>query len=124
MDTKKALRRVAEEVITELNMPYQGTYRFIYDRLEWMLAMGFEIGRAENQSLFKKPIVQMDRGGVIIAIFPSMKDAAKKTNVYITGISEVCREKRKTAGGFKWEFLNSNDFYKGRHLDKPKNEEL
>lgn len=120
MDPTKATKGLTKEIIDYFRMPEQICFDFIHDRFEWALAIGYEIGRAQNQSVFKKPVVQMDRAGIILNIYPSMRDAAKKADVRISAISEVCREKRKTAGGFKWEFLNSKDFYKGRHLDKPK----
>lgn len=39
-------------------------------------------------------------------IFPSMRDARKSMNISSTHISCVCNGKRKTAGGFHWEFVD------------------
>lgn len=39
-------------------------------------------------------------------IYKTIKDAREKNNITnYSGISEVCRGKRKTCGGFKWEFF-------------------
>ena len=38
--------------------------------------------------------------------FESIKEAAQKCNVVAQNISEVCRGKRKTAGGKRWEFID------------------
>jgi hypothetical protein len=57
---------------------------------------------------FKKPVAQIDKDtGEIIQVFESATAAEK---MIPTGkhINEVCKGKRKTAGGFKWEYV---DFY-------------
>lgn len=38
-------------------------------------------------------------------VFESVKKAAEKYNLKDTHISRVCRGKRKTTGGFKWEYV-------------------
>ena len=38
-------------------------------------------------------------------VFNSIKEAAAKYNLKETHISRVCRGKRKTTGGFRWEYL-------------------
>ncbi len=39
-------------------------------------------------------------------VFDSINDAAEFTGVYFSNISMVCRGKRKTAGGMKFQFVN------------------
>lgn len=38
-------------------------------------------------------------------VFDSVKEAAEKYNLKDTHISRVCKGKRKTTGGFKWEYV-------------------
>ena len=50
-----------------------------------------------------KKVCQVDiNTGVILAIYPSVKEATKSTG--ITHISEVCLGKNKSAGGYKWVY--------------------
>lgn len=57
----------------------------------------------------KKPVVQIDKNtGEILQIFES---AAAAEKIVPTGkhINEVCKGKRQTAGGFKWEYAEIID---------------
>lgn len=60
----------------------------------------------ENQKkLFKKPIICIDTG----EIFDSVKSAAAKSGVTHSCISMVLNGRGKTAGGYRWSYLNSED---------------
>lgn len=37
-------------------------------------------------------------------VFKSTKEASQKYNIFATKITSVCKRKRKTAGGFHWEY--------------------
>ena len=39
-------------------------------------------------------------------IYYSTKEASRQTGINNTGISKVCNGKRKTAGGYHWEFVD------------------
>lgn len=39
-------------------------------------------------------------------IYNSIEEAGKRYNLYPESISRVCKGKQKTAGGYKWEFIN------------------
>lgn len=52
-----------------------------------------------------KPILQINANNDVIAKFPSIREANKATKIYYTGIAEVARGERKTAGGFTWKFV-------------------
>lgn len=45
----------------------------------------------------------------IIDSFGSTREAAIKINIQCSHISEACNKKRKTAGGFKWEFVSKKE---------------
>ena len=36
--------------------------------------------------------------------YPSAKEAERQTNIFATSILQVCKGKRKTAGGYRWEY--------------------
>ncbi|WP_449020852.1 NUMOD4 domain-containing protein [Prevotella jejuni] len=51
-----------------------------------------------------KPIQQLDmKAGLIIATYPSLREASLSTGIDCGNISSVARGKRKTAGGYKWK---------------------
>ena len=52
-----------------------------------------------------KAIVQKDLNGNIIMSFPYAKMAAQKFNIDLSSIIKCCRGKAKTAGGYKWSYL-------------------
>lgn len=43
----------------------------------------------------------------ILAEFESASLAAKITNVFVSGIVAVCNNRRKQAGGYKWQYLDN-----------------
>lgn len=51
-----------------------------------------------------KPVSQLTKGGYPIVSFYSIKDAAILTSNRSAHITAVCKNKRKTAGGFKWQY--------------------
>ena len=59
-------------------------------------------GRLLNRSDQSKKIVQLNRNGEIIHIYPSLAEAERKTGVSDSSIWGVCNGYHKTAGGFKW----------------------
>lgn len=52
-------------------------------------------------------ILQYDLKGTYIASYPSMKDAAMKTNVSIHGIYKCCHNQQLRAGMFQWNYEDS-----------------
>lgn len=62
-------------------------------------------GRTEKQKVkVSRPVVQHSLEGDILAVFPSCIQAARELKISSSGISECCRGKRKTLGGFKWKY--------------------
>ena len=75
--------------------------------LEWMtLTDNNRYGtRSLRVALAKsRPVLQLDRQGNVVSRFPSAKEAARQTGIVRSGISEVCRGIRKTAGGYVWKY--------------------
>ena len=59
----------------------------------------------EYLKLIKKPIICIDTG----EIFDSVKSAAEKSGVTHSCVSMALNGKTKTAGGYRWAYLNSED---------------
>lgn len=55
-----------------------------------------------SKGLFSKPIIQKSKTGETIAEFISINEAMRQTK--IRHIHEVCSGKRKSAGGYTWEY--------------------
>ena len=51
-----------------------------------------------------KPINQYDMNGKLIMSYESAADAARKLDKTAGNISECCKNKRKSAYGFKWQY--------------------
>jgi len=56
---------------------------------------------ARNQA---KRIQQLDLDGNVIATYEMALDAAKESGIYCSNISNCCKGKRKTCGGFRWRY--------------------
>ena len=54
----------------------------------------------------EKEIIQLDTNNVLLKIWSSAKDAEQQTKINRCHISEVCKGKRKTAGGYIWKYNN------------------
>ncbi|RKZ96881.1 MAG: hypothetical protein DRQ46_06375 [Gammaproteobacteria bacterium] len=63
-------------------------------------------GRIEGvANQLSKKVVQIHKNtGKVIQSFYSTRDAERKVGVSQSNIVSVCKGKRKTAGGFKWEY--------------------
>nr|DAR82305.1 MAG TPA: homing endonuclease [Caudoviricetes sp.] len=80
------------------------------DNLEWIshrdnLNYGTRNERAAKS--ISKPIQQLDmKTGLIIATYPSVKEAGLSTGIKHSNLSSVARGKGKTAGGYGWRYQN------------------
>ena len=61
--------------------------------------------KLRNNKLSKKTY-QYDLQMNLITVFPSAKEAGRKTGIQQTNISECCRGLRKQVGGFIWSYVN------------------
>jgi len=53
----------------------------------------------------EKKVVQRNLNGEIIKQFNSVKSASDATGISRPNISNCCLGKRKTTGGYKWEYI-------------------
>src|SRR5207237_6498756 len=58
-------------------------------------------GSAHRQS---KMIIQMDLQGNVISEIHGMKEAGRRTGIFFKCISDCCRGRSLTAGGFRWKY--------------------
>lgn len=62
---------------------------------------------------FNKEVGQYSKKGCLIAIYPSIAIANRKTGINASSISTICRNKgvdgRKTAGGYMWRIIEELD---------------
>ena len=72
------------------------------------MSMAKKLTSKEQNQRFCKPIVQYDKLGNYITEYKSVKEASDKTNVDGGNICLCCKHKRKTAGGYKWEYKFNN----------------
>lgn len=57
-----------------------------------------------GRPVYIKPINQLDLSGNVIATFKSISDAGRKLNLNKENISMCLNGKRKTHGGYKWQY--------------------
>ena len=52
----------------------------------------------------RRPVHMFDQNAVLLNTYPSINDAAEDTGVNKVGISNCCRGKTRTSGGFVWQY--------------------
>lgn len=57
-----------------------------------------------------KQIIQFSQNGKLIRKWRCMEEAALELNILPQGISKCCRGTRKTSGGSKWEYYNTDRY--------------
>lgn len=76
-----------------------------------------EVKKGENNPMYGKPkaegagtppkaVAQYTTDGVFVEEYASMSEAARKTKVYQGNICKCCKGLYKSAGGYKWAYLN------------------
>lgn len=109
MEPTKAAKKLTHEIIDYYRLPEQICFDFIFQRMQWAMAIGYELGRSSLQN--GKMIVQMTMQGKTLRVFASGKDASKALDISPGKISEACRGNRKSVKGYTFRFLNPNDYY-------------
>lgn len=65
----------------------------------------FHKGRKLTGEKVSKSVLKMDcKSGKVIAEYKSLTEASIENNVVRTNLSKACKGKRKTVGGFRWEY--------------------
>lgn len=68
----------------------------------------------DKQRGITKPVLQI-KDGVVINRFDSIVEAGRSTNILATSISDVCRGKNKTTGGYAWRYADYDMPEKKKH---------
>lgn len=64
-----------------------------------------DVSGAKNPSA--KAVYQLDLQGNILEEFSYATLAAKKFNLDLSSIIKCCKGKKKTCGGYKWQYVNT-----------------
>lgn len=57
-----------------------------------------------RSSTSNRSVIQLTKSGEFIDEYHSIKEAERQTNIDFRNISATCCNKRKSAGGFRWEY--------------------
>ena len=57
-----------------------------------------------NHPIFSKGVIQKSLDGKVISVFPSLKEANRKTGIDASTISKCCRGVFNQSGGYLWEY--------------------
>lgn len=61
-------------------------------------------GIKNNSALLKSKKIEQYKGETLVAVYPSIREASRATGIDNRNISKVAQHRKKTAGGFRWEF--------------------
>lgn len=77
------------------NSAYNNNYGSIKERIKKTLT---------NHPIFSKGVIQKSLDGKVISVFPSLKEANRKTGIDASTISKCCRGVFNQSGGYLWEY--------------------
>ena len=70
---------------------------------------GDGVTRGLNCGRVKRPVEQYSLLGDKINTFNSLSSAAKILSIRVNNIVQVCKRRRKTAGGYQWKYTDSDE---------------
>ena len=87
----------------------------IYSNLEWANSsenkkhaykLGLKNSKKGYENSKSRKIKQLNKENNILNIFMCMREASRTTNISYSSIWACCNNKRKSAGGYVWRYLN------------------
>lgn len=96
-------KKLSDEHRKKLSLSHKGQKSIITETTKKKISktlQGHEV-TYETRKKIAKPVICIETG----KIYYSAREASKQTNVQYKNISSVCNKKRKTAGGYHWEFI-------------------
>lgn len=73
------------------------------DNLEWCTRK-YNQNYNEHYKIYYKPVIQLTKDGTKVGRYESLKEAQKATGIPSSYISGVLRGRRRTTGGFRWQY--------------------
>jgi hypothetical protein len=73
------------------------------DNLEWCTRK-YNQNYNERYKIYYKPVIQLTKDGMEVGRYESLKAAQKSTGIPSSYISGVLRGRRRTTGGFRWQY--------------------
>ena len=117
--TKEQVREAWEDglCVTDIMRKYgASSHNAIKNQLIEMGYSEFEInkrGHEQRRLASAKRVAQLTLDGKIIKIFNSLNEAGRELNISSQNIGKVCKNERKSAGGYKWKYFQDlEELYK------------
>lgn len=106
-ETKQVMREKKKNMYYGNANPFYGKHHNEETRKRWsQIRKGRKLTAEWKQHLSETSSIKRKVHNVETdEIFESIKEAAEKYNIVATHISRVCRGKRKTTGGYHWEYI-------------------
>ena len=105
MDPLHVVEKCTKEIIENFRLPERICFPFIKKVLSWVYVAGWEEGTRSLST--RTPVIQLDKFGITIEIHRSLTDAARKTRISKSNISEVINSKQNSAGGYGWRRVSN-----------------
>jgi group I intron endonuclease len=99
MKLSAKLRKITDEGRKKLSLSRMGSKNSMFGKKQSKFCI---------ESKFK-PIIQISLNGDIIKEWGSLKEVSEYLLINRNTIRMVCQNKRKTAGGYKWKFVEKNE---------------
>ena len=109
MSESKKGKHMSEKTKKKISESKKGTYVSEEHRRKLSESQkgekAYSWGKTGADSPLSKPVLQLDKEtGEVIAEFAGMTEAERITSINHRNISNVCRGKRKSAGGYRWKY--------------------
>lgn len=98
------LEKLTQELLQKLKIstnPYKDCKQY----LNMALDIGTQTIKMEQmQQPRRKAVIKMTMLGTELELYPSVRDAAYQTGIPRTNITNCCKGKTPSAGGYKWKY--------------------
>ena len=108
--------RFVHRLVAEYYIPNPNNYPFInhkdenpanfsIDNLEWCTPK-YNSNYGTCPECHRVPVAQFSMEGELIKVYRSISEASAQTGIRITGISDTINKRHKSAGGYRWEYID------------------
>lgn len=113
-ETKRKISKAVKGKNTGKDHWSYGKERTKKHRERFSASMKGKFAGSKNPSARK--VVQLTKEGSFVKVFETMKDAQASTGAHPANITNCCKGKRKTTGGYKWMYLEEYENMKTKSL--------